>query len=227
MKKRSFEIVMGIMLLAGIFILSREVVQVMNTEDVVSKVILIDPGHGGSDPGMIGIDDLQEKEINLAIALKLKECLEKAGYKAVMTRETDTGLYDESTHNKKVQDLQRRCDMIAEYRPYLTVSIHQNSYSDPAVKGPQVFYYADSAQGRELAGAIQEQLNRQLEIERPRVEKGNTSYYLLKKSKGVLNIVECGFLTNTHEAALLVTPEYQQKVARAICDGIAQYLKSS
>lgn len=218
---------MGIMLLAGIFFLSREVVQVINTDEVVSKVVLIDPGHGGSDPGMIGVDDLREKEINLAIALKLRECLEEAGYTAVMTRETDTGLYDENAQNKKVQDLQRRCDMITEYQPYLTVSIHQNSYSDPAVKGPQVFYYTDSSQGQELAKAIQEQLNSQLEVERPRVEKGNTNYYLLKKSKGVLNIVECGFLTNAQEASLLVTSEYQQKVAQAICDGIAQYLGSS
>lgn len=218
---------MGIMLLAGIFFLSREVVQVINTDEVVSKVVLIDPGHGGSDPGMIGVDDLREKEINLAIALKLRECLEEAGYTAVMTRETDTGLYDENAQNKKVQDLQRRCDMITEYQPYLTVSIHQNSYSDPTVKGPQVFYYTDSSQGQELAKAIQEQLNSQLEVERPRVEKGNTNYYLLKKSKGVLNIVECGFLTNAQEASLLVTPEYQQKVAQAICDGIAQYLGSS
>lgn len=185
----------------------------------------LQPGHGGADPGMVGIGDLEEKGINLAIAQELKELLEKDGYQVVMTREEDQGLYQEGSSNKKVQDMQNRCALIAKEKPTVSVSIHQNSYSDPQVKGPQVFYYEHSAQGEELAVCIQEQLNQQLEVERPRQVKGNSTYYLLKRSEGVLNIVECGFLTNPQEAELLQTKEYQKKVAGAIKDGIVEYLQ--
>lgn len=108
----------------------------------------------------------------------------------------------------------------------LSVSIHQNSYSDPQVKGPQVFYYADSENGRNLALAIQEELNRQLSVARPREAKGNRTYYLLKRSPSVINIVECGFLTNPEEAQLLKKEEYQTKIAMSVADGIDTYLAS-
>lgn len=116
-----------------------------------------------------------------------------------------------------------RC--IRKYEPVLSVSIHQNSYSDPGVKGPQVFYYEDSESGKALALAIQESMNRKLSIVRPRVAKGNRTYYLLKRSPGVINIVECGFLTNPEEASLLQTEKYQCKVAEAVADGIVTYLE--
>lgn len=108
----------------------------------------------------------------------------------------------------------------------LTVSIHQNSYEDEAVCGPQVFYYKDSVKGGKLARCIQEELNTQLEVTNPRTEKANSTYYLLKRSEGILNIVETGFLTNSREAELLNTKEYQKKCARAICDGILKFLKT-
>ena len=92
----------------------------------------------------------------------------------------------------------------------------QNSYHDPSVKGPQVFYYETSGEGKELAADLQESLNTTLEVERPREIKGNTSYYLLKRSKGVLVIAECGFLTNPKEEAQLLTPEYQTKIAAVL-----------
>lgn len=224
MKRRLLELCMGIVLLLGVFILSGEAVQVMNSQDSASELIVIDPGHGGIDPGMVGNDDTLEKDINLSICLKLKACLEEEGYRVLLTRDDDSGLYDENASGKKVQDLQRRCNLIAENEPALTVSIHQNSYADSSAKGPQVFYYANSKNGELLASSVQEQLNTQLEVERPRLPKSNTSYYLLKKSKGVLIIAECGFLTNPDEIEKLKQEEYQQKVAQAICDGIKIYL---
>ena len=87
-----------------------------------------------------------------------------------------------------VQDMQKRIFLIQEVKPVLAVSIHQNSYEDSGVKGPQVFYYRDSVKGEELAEIIQEKLNDYLEVERPRQAKGNTTYYLLKRSPGILNI---------------------------------------
>ena len=90
---------------------------------------------------MVGIGGLKEKGINLDIATKLKGILEKKGLAVVMTREVDKGLYENGTKNMKAQDLQNRIEQIRKYEPVLSVSIHQNSYSDPGVKGPQVFYY--------------------------------------------------------------------------------------
>lgn len=224
------ELIMACFLIAGFYFLSRQAAAVsvwMNSEEMEMKknVIVLDPGHGGSDPGMIGIDGLEEKGINLSVSLLLKEKLEERGYTVVLTRETDKGLYDESAQNKKAQDMQRRIALIDETAPVLTVSIHQNSYHDPSVKGPQVFYYETSGEGKELAADLQESLNTLPEVERPREIKGNTTYYLLKRSKGILVIAECGFLTNPQEAELLQKEEYQKKVADALADGIEKYLK--
>lgn len=214
---------MGILLIAGALALSREVVQVVSENQKAAKTIVVDAGHGGSDPGMV-TEELKEKDINLAIAKKLKDYLEKAGYYVEMTRTEDQGLYQEGSRNQKVQDMQNRVALIAEKKPLLTVSIHQNSYPDPSVKGPQVFYYANSVEGEKLADCIQNQMNVKLEAENPRQAKGNTSYYLLKKSSGILNIIECGFMTNPQEAASLQQDSYQQKVVEAVGDGIMEYL---
>ena len=221
---------MACVLLISFCLLSRQAEAVsvgMNSETAEKKenVIVLDPGHGGSDPGMVGIDGLEEKGINLSVSLLLKEKLEGNGYTVVLTRESDKGLYDESAQNKKAQDMQRRIALIDETAPALTVSIHQNSYHDSSVKGPQVFYYETSMEGKELAADLQESLNNLPEVERPREIKGNTTYYLLKRSKGVLVIAECGFLTNPQEAELLQKEEYQEKVADALADGIDRYLK--
>lgn len=188
-------------------------------------VIVVDPGHGGEDPGMVGVGGVKEKEINLQVSGALGDLLEQQGFSVIYTRSSDQGLYDEDTVNKKAQDMQRRCALIEEKNPVLTVSIHQNSYSDPAVYGPQVFYFEHSAKGKELASCVQEELNGQLEIARPRVMKGNTNYYILKRSAGVTILVECSFLSNPEEAKKIQTPEYQQAVAGAICSGILKYLE--
>ena len=188
MKKHIVELIMGCLLLICFYYLSREAAAV-SVEMNQKQVIVVDCGHGGMDPGMIGIDGLKEKDVNLAIGLKVKSALEKKDFQVVMTRETDVGLYDEDSNNKKVQDMQKRIFLIQEVKPVLAVSIHQNSYEDSGVKGPQVFYYRDSVKGEELAEIIQEKLNDYLEVERPRQAKGNTTYYLLKRSPGILNIV--------------------------------------
>lgn len=223
------ELVMSGLLLVCFLLLSRQAAQVsgnMKIQEDNRKVIAVDPGHGGADPGMVGVSGLEEKGINLEIAGKLERVLTDKGYHVVMTRKEDQGLYDSSAPNKKSQDMQRRIAFLEKASPVLTVSIHQNSYSDPGIKGPQVFYYETSREGKRLAQEVQESMNRKLLPERPREIKGNTSYYLLKRSKGTLIIVECGFLTNPEEAALLQKEEYQQKVAQAVADGIESYLSS-
>lgn len=226
----SFETYLGILLLVGVLLLSSgaftEDEQMAASAEAKEITIAIDAGHGGDDPGKVGINKVLEKEINLAISKKLEACLKKQKIKVEMTRQSDEGLYDASSRNKKQEDMRRRCEKIDQADPLFTVSIHQNSYTSESVHGPQVFYYTHSTEGQEIAKSIQDALNEGLQVDRPREIKANDTYYLLKKTKKPTVIVECGFLSNESEAALLATEEYQEKVAQAICQGILAYLQS-
>ena len=184
-------------------------------------------GHGGDDPGKVGINGANEKDINLEIARLVKQFLEENDIEVVMTRESDDGLYDASASNKKVQDMKRRIELIEEVKPMVTVSIHQNSYPEEYVHGAQVFYYTGSVQGEMLAECIQEQLVEKVDPENNRRIKANDSYYLLKKTGVPIVIVECGFLSNSAEAEKLCSPEYQDRIAWAIHMGILQYLNEA
>lgn len=152
--------------------------------------IVIDAGHGGDDPGKVGINGANEKDVNLRIAELLKVFLEANDIEVVMTRESDEGLYDPEASNKKVQDMKRRIERIDEAAPVLTVSIHQNSYPEEYVHGAQVFYYTGSVQGQQLAEYIQKQLVDRADPENKRQAKANDSYYLLKKTDVPIVIVE-------------------------------------
>ena len=224
-RKYRMEMVMACLLLVSFYLLSRQAA-VVSVQMNFPKLILIDPGHGEDDPGMIGVDGLEEKGINLAISLLLKSELETRGYSVAMTRETDKGLYDASANNKKAQDMQRRIAMIGEKSPVLSVSIHQNSYPDPAIKGAQVFYYTSSVEGKQLAECLQDRLVKGLDSQNHRQAKANDSYYLLKKTACPIVIVECGFLSNPQEEALLTDSVYQERVAWNIFMGIMQELKA-
>lgn len=116
------------------------------------NVIIIDPGHGGNDPGKVGSGDVLEKDINLAISKKLKTILEKKKFKVKMTRDGDYNLAT-STTNVKVSDLSNRKQIIFDAEPVLVVSVHQNSYPSGEVHGAQVFYYQGSQKGNSLLTA--------------------------------------------------------------------------
>ena len=180
--------------------------------------------HGGGDPGKIGIHQEKEKDINLQIAKRLKKQLEKNGVKVYMTRENDVDLSEGDGGNSKVQDLKRRCEMVRKIQPDCVLSIHQNSYPEEAIHGAQVFYYEDSSEGKKLAEILQKHLVEVLDKENHRQAKGNRTYYMLKKTEATLVIVECGFLSNYEEAALLNTDEYQDRLAWTIHMGIMEYL---
>lgn len=226
MKKR-IEVIMGVVLLvAAGFLAKRGAIYVQQSKVGEEKTcIVIDAGHGGTDPGKIGINGKKEKDINIQIAKELKKKLEKEGIEVVMTRESDEGLYNSSSRNKKVDDMKKRCKIIDEAKPVFTISIHQNSYPEEYVKGAQVFYYGQSQEGKELAEILQESMVQQLDKENHRTAKANESYYLLKKTESPTVIVECGFLSNSEEAKLLADKDYQKKVAEAIHTGIKKYLK--
>lgn len=226
--EKLLRLVMGALILCSAFALGRETGRYVSSSKVLDNdekmCVVIDAGHGGDDPGKIGINGSLEKDINLKIAERLKALLEAQDIEVVMTRETDAGLYDAGASNKKVQDMKRRIEIIEEANPIITVSIHQNSYSEEYVHGAQVFYYKDSAEGKFLADTLQNCLIQIADPENTRVPKANDSYYLLKKTDTPIVIVECGFLSNYAEAEKLGTKEYQEKIAWAVHMGVMQYI---
>lgn len=226
MKRKTIEILMTVILLMSALVIGQQgSVAVTNMKSVNQKpVVVIDAGHGGNDPGKVGINNALEKDINLSIAILLKKMLEAEDIEVIMTRETDKGLYDDNAKNKKAQDMKRRCDIISKANSVVTVSIHQNSYHEEYVNGAQVFYFQHSNHAKDLAEIIQKQLQTHVQPNNKRSAKNNTSYYMLKKTDATAVIVECGFLSNYEEASKLVDENYQQKLAWAIHLGILQYI---
>ena len=217
--RRKVEFVLLILLLAGLIVVSRNLGNYVSSGKIkrAKNTVVIDAGHGGSDPGKVGINKAEEKEINLKIAKKVKKILEKKGVKVVMTREEGNG-------SQKVQDMKERVKLINNTKPEFAVSIHQNSYHDEAIHGAQVFYYKHSAEGEQHASIMQKALL-SIDKENRRQAKADDTYYLLKRTEVPTIIVECGFLSNHEEAEKLVTDEYQQQVAEAIVKGIEACMK--
>ena len=180
-------------------------------------VIVIDPGHGGEDPGKVGVNDILEKEVNLQISMKVKELLEEVGITVVMTREND------KVPDRKKEDLEKRVKLINKTKPTLALCIHQNSYTTPDIFGAQVFYHTKTEEAEDIATLVQESLHA-IDLANMREIKENDTYYMLKFSEVPTIIVECGFLTNPTEAEKLTTEAYQDEVAFAICEGIVKWL---
>lgn len=226
MRKGWLEMIMGlgmVFLVAALFLGVNETGAVP-LQQKEPYVVVLDAGHGGLDPGKVGVDGTLEKDINLSLVYKLKDLLEAADVTVILTRDSDEGLYQESDTNKKRADMNARCQMIEAEQPDLTVSIHQNSYHEEYVKGAQVFYYEKSEEGRRLAQILQKGFDRVLGEENTRQAKANDQYYLLLHTSCPVVIVECGFLSNWEEAAKLSDEGYQEKLAWAIHLGILQYL---
>lgn len=183
------------------------------------KLVVLDSGHGGRDPGKIGVNGTVEKELNLKIAQKVKHYLEDAGISVLMTRTEDAGMAE-----SQVEDLKARVKLINEEKPLLAVCIHQNSYPEASVFGTQVFYYAHSKEGEEAARLMQSALQ-EVELQKNRDIKANDTYYMLKKTEPPVLIVECGFLSNPQEEQILNDEAYQERLAEGIANGILSYLK--
>ncbi len=227
--KTTIRIMAALLIMVSVYFLAYQRVRQTSSEQVINKkkpCVVIDAGHGGKDPGKVGINGALEKDINLEIAIKLQQFLEMEDVEVILTRESDAGLYDENASNKKVQDMKRRVEIIEQSAPVLTVSIHQNSYHEEYVHGAQTFYYENSEQSKLLAEKIQQVLLNGVDKENKRVAKSNDSYYLLKKTSSPIVIVECGFLSNSEEAGKLESDYYQEKMAWAIHLGILQYINS-
>lgn len=194
-------------------------------QEETQVLVILDPGHGGADPGVVGINDVLEKDINLEISLQVYDILTELGYEVLLTRSEDSGM-DATGEMSKVEDLAARVSLINETKPELAVSIHQNSYSDESVNGAQVFYYTGSEEGEMAAQILQEALW-EMNEDSMRQIKANDTYYLLNKTEVPTIIVECGFLSNVEEAQKLSEEEYQAMIAEAIASGIIEYLEGS
>ena len=211
---------MTFLLLLGMIIASRKLSQLVTSEKVETRgdIIVIDAGHGGEDPGKVGAKGTLEKDINLQIAKKVEEILENNGVQVVMTREEDVA------EESKRGDMEKRVALINEIKPAITVSIHQNSYSNTSIKGAQVFYYTNSEASKQAASIMQEEL-RTIDSDNKRQMKSNDTFYLLKKTETPIIIVECGFLSNLQEEEKLATEEYQEQMATAIAVGTLKWLE--
>lgn len=230
MKKNSINrvigfVIVGLVLLAAVIETGRSVYTwSQQAAKQLRYTIVIDPGHGGNDPGKIGINDVPEKDVNLAISLELKEILEQNDCRVVMTRQKDEALYQAGDTNKKVADLRARCQMINDSGADAVISIHQNSFTAESSRGAQVFYRASSQEGKKLADILQTQLVSGLDPDNRRVAKANSDYFMLKNTTATMVIVECGFLSNSKEAELLTQASYQRRVAWAVALGVLQYV---
>ena len=192
-------------------------------------VIVIYSGHCCNDNGAVA-NSLLEKDINLSISLKLRDMLILSGYKVVMTREDDISIYDNTastTREKKNSDLKNRVSIINGNKNNILVSIHQNKFEQEKYSGTQMFYSANDPQSERLAEEMRRSVTGLLQPDNKReLKEAGKNIYILRQAEVPAVIVECGFLSNADEAALLKTDGYQQKMAFSICCGMINYLKS-
>ena len=190
---------------------------------LTGKVITIDPGHGGRDPGTI-YQNILEKNLNLEISLKLEKELLKQGATVYMIRRTDIDLSSIYDSNKKRGDLYRRLLLIKEHKSDLYISVHINWYENSRYKGAEVLYNSINKNNKILAEEIMDQFKGVLNSDR---NIHTTDLYLYKNTiiPGVL--VECGYLSNYQERKLLVDEEYQKNIAKALTNGIINYAKTT
>ncbi len=208
------------------YVCSRQGYQMVTTlmEPAEKKTVVIDPGHGGEDPGKVGINQVLEKDINLQISLYLKKYLEANDVHVIMTRETDESL-STSTSNRKTSDMSNRKEFIFQNNPAVAISIHQNSYPSETVHGAQVFYGQNHENSKALAEILQKNLLK-IDQNNHRAAKSNTSYYLFRNNPYTTVIVECGFLSNPEESSWLNDADYQKKIAWQLHLGIIEYIKT-
>ena len=194
------------------------------------RVIIIDAGHGGEDPGAVGVDGSYEKDLNLEIAMQIGALLTEKGYTVVYTRTEDKMLYSPDENIKgmrKISDLKNRCQVSKEYENPILISIHMNTYGASKYSGLQVYYSDTDIESNKLAQSIQGSVKEILQPNNTRTVKNGKSLYLLENSNGTAVIVECGFLSNSEECEKLSQKEYQNQLSFSIVCGIINYINQS
>ena len=190
-----------------------------------NATVVIDPGHGGIDGGATSVSGIPESQYNLEISLKLEDLFHLLGYQTKMIRRTDISVYTtgETIAAQKVSDLRQRVRVVNETENAVLLSIHQNTFSDSKYSGAQVFY-GPKGESRALATQLQEQFRTVLNEGSQRQEKRADGVYLMQHINTTGILIECGFLSNPREDALLRSPEYQRKLCSVIASVTARFL---
>ena len=233
-KKKNFKFltikkvyIIAVLLVVALSITLGITVKVCASSSPVSQyTIVVDAGHGGIDGGCVGsVTGVTESELNLKVAKKLEHTLTNFGFKVVMTRVSEDGLYSQLAKNKKLDDMKKRKSIIEKSNADMVVSIHMNSFPNGHEHGAQTFYQTGSQSGQQLAQLIQDQLVENLYL--ARANANHSDLYILKCTNNPSVVVEGGFLTNEKDEELLITQEYQSKLAYAISCGIVKYFRMS
>ncbi len=193
------------------------------------KIIILDPGHGGEDPGAIGNENIYEKDLNLQLALEIGRLLEEKGYIVVYTRTDDRLLLNEDENIKgikKISDLKNRCKVAERYPDSLFISIHMNSFASSKYSGLQVYHSKDD-KSRALADSIQSKVISDLQPSNNRSIKQGDGMYLLENVSNPAVLIECGFMTNEEELKKLSEKEYQKQLSFSIVCGIIEYIEKN
>lgn len=216
LRYKIFAIIVFLICLLGLNVVEAKV----SNRQLLDKVIYIDPGHGGLDPGAM-YKSIKEKDINLEISKKIKTELESAGAKVYLTRYGDYDLSVPNTINRKRSDLSRRSNIINKSECDIFISVHLNAESTSTWKGAQVFYNDKLAENEKLAKVMQDTFKNNLGTKR-KYKKANDLYMQRRINRpGIL--VELGFLSNANDRYLLKHTYYQNKLAHVITQGIIQY----
>ncbi|MGI6561852.1 MAG: N-acetylmuramoyl-L-alanine amidase [Clostridia bacterium] len=232
-RKHNIVLVLLVLLLAvsiyGLTYASEQASPVSNISYRPIKIML-DPGHGGEDPGAVSdYSGIKEKDLNLDIAFKLKALLEDQGYEVLMTRDSDVLKYPDGTPGytaKRREDLNNRRKMMDESDADIIVSLHMNKFDQTKYYGAQTFYPVKSNDSKRLAECIQNRIREIVDPTNKREPQGTKEeLIILKNNTKTICIVECGFLSNQEEEKRLQDSEYRQKIAEAVKAGIDDFFK--
>ncbi|GAB6155094.1 hypothetical protein JCM17380_38450 [Desulfosporosinus burensis] len=220
--------VLGVMIAVIILIIGAESLQLTSTvsSSLKDKVIVIDPGHGGADPGAQN-SELKEKDINLDISLRLGKVLDSMGCIVILTREVDKDFFLPGFvlgRMAKRVELNNRIQIATESNADVFVSIHANSFPQRNSYGMETYYHQNSPSGKVLAEIIQAQLT-QLQPDNKRKAKAG-DYYIINQSEMPSVIVEVGFMSNPRERKLLLSDNYRDSIAHAIGTGVEHYFNA-
>ena len=193
-----------------------------------SCTVIIDAGHGGVDGGATSCTGVLESQINLEIALRLEDLLHLLGIDTLMIRRTDESVYTEGNTigAKKISDLKNRVRTVQETQGAVLVSLHQNTFSDTRYSGAQVFYGA-AGESLRLAKELQQVFVSFLNPGSRRQPKTAKGIYLMDHINCTGILVECGFLSNPEEEAMLRSREYQQKICAVIGTTLSRFLHAT
>lgn len=230
-KGSAFLLSVAILCTAALLAIACSSVNIPTSETIaLEKAVIIDAGHGDPDGGALGSDGTREAELNLAVAQRLAQLFAEADTQVIMTRTTSEGIHDKELVGisaQKKSDMRRRREIQQSMDGALFISIHMNYFSDSKYYGAQVVYDGQSDTSKRLAECIQASLKEHVDEENNReAMKSNGKLFLLKSPSVPSVIVECGFMSNANELAMLKSEEYQDRLAKAIYIGAQNYLNS-